>query len=487
MTQPANLNSAKSLVWLRRDLRWSDNAAMAHASELGEAFVVAFVFDQEILDLLANKSDRRVEFIWEAVSALKNHFLNLGGDLIVRYGNASEVIPELARTLGVKRVICANDYEPAALVRDAKVAQSLSDFKCQFIQLKDHVIFEGTQVLTQMGKPYSVFTPYKNAWLKKLSAYDSAERITDFKLLAKPEPKFCVLPSLKDMGFQTTNLKSLRIPLAQVGAQQLFEEFTERIDAYSESRNFPAIKGPSYLSVHLRFGTISIRQLVRHAHAVVTATNSEGASVWLSELVWRDFYFQIVANFPHSASNSFKADYDLIVWDQDQDLFQAWCEARTGFPLIDAAMIQLNTTGYMHNRLRMVVASYLTKDLGIDWRWGERYFAQTLNDYDLSANVGGWQWAASSGCDAQPYFRIFNPISQSEKFDADGLFIKRYLPQLANLSKKDIHAPWLASPMVLAGANVHLGNNYPKPIVEHDKARLKTLARYAVIKTKEKT
>jgi deoxyribodipyrimidine photo-lyase len=486
MSQATTLKLAKNLVWLRRDLRWDDHAAMAHASQLGEAFVVAFIFDREILDQLANKADRRVEFIWEAVSALRNHLISLGGNLIIRYGNASEMIPEIVSQLKITRVICAKDYEPAALIRDQKVKQSLSNLDCELIQVKDHVIFEDTEVLTQMSKPYSVFTPYKNAWLKKVTAQDVAEQVVNFQLLAKPDAKFCVLPSLETMGFKATNLKALRIPLAQAGAQALFEEFKERMNAYSDTRNFPAVKGPSYLSVHLRFGTISIRQLVRHAHAIFNATNSEGAGVWLSELVWRDFYFQIVANFPHSATNSFKPDYDLIAWDQDQELFLAWCEARTGFPLIDAAMIQLNTTGYMHNRLRMVVASYLTKDLGIDWRWGERYFAQTLNDYDLSANVGGWQWAASSGCDAQPYFRIFNPTSQSEKFDSDGLFIKRYLPQLANLSKKDIHAPWLASPMVLTGANVKLGENYPKPIVEHDKARLKTLARYAVVKTKEK-
>jgi deoxyribodipyrimidine photo-lyase len=483
-------NSAKTLVWLRRDLRWDDHAALAEASSFAERFVVAFVFDREILDQLDNKSDRRVEFIWEAIAALKAHLIACGGDLIICYAKAREAIPELARELGIERVICAKDYEPAALVRDHYVAQSLTSLGCDFIQVKDHVIFEGTQVLTQMGKPYSVFTPYKNAWLKKLSALDIAEQTVDFQFLAKPNAKWCTLPSLKSMGFETTNLKSLRIPIGQAGAQQLFDEFKDRMDAYSDTRNYPAVKGPSYLSVHLRFGTISIRQLVRQAHAHLQSSQSEGEGegegegvrVWLSELIWRDFYFQIVTNFPHSATNSFKPDYDRIQWDQDQALFQAWCEARTGFPLIDAAMIQLNTTGYMHNRLRMVVASYLTKDLGIDWRWGERYFAQTLNDYDLSANVGGWQWAASSGCDAQPYFRIFNPTSQSEKFDADGLFIKRYLPQLAALSKKDIHAPWLASSIVLTGANVQLGKNYPLPIVEHDKARLKTLARYAVIK-----
>ncbi len=493
MPQPAQAtkiakNSPKTLVWLRRDLRWDDHAAMAQACSYGDSFVVAFVFDREILGLLTNKADRRVEFIWEAIAALKAHLSSLGGDLITCYGNASEVIPKLAKQLKVERVVCAKDYEPAALKRDKTVASALQKSGCDFIQVKDHVVFEEREVLTQMGKPYSVFTPYKNAWLKKIAASTVAEQTVDFSILGHvPDAlrvELCTLPSLADMGFQTTNLKELRIPTGQLGAQQLFDEFKTRLDQYSDTRNFPAVKGPSYLSVHLRFGTVSIRQLVRHAHQVVNQTNSEGASVWLSELVWRDFYFQIVSNFPHSATDSFKAEYDLIQWDQDQVLFKAWCEAKTGYPLIDAAMLQLNTTGYMHNRLRMVVASFLTKDLGLDWRWGEQYFAQTLNDFDLSANVGGWQWAASSGCDAQPYFRIFNPTSQSEKFDSEGQFIKRYLPQLSQLSKKDVHAPWLATAITLQAADVQLGENYPKPIVEHDKARLKTLARYAVVKSK---
>jgi deoxyribodipyrimidine photo-lyase len=236
--------------------------------------------------------------------------------------------------------------------------------------------------------------------------------------------------------------------------------------------------------MHLRFGTVSIRQLVRIA-LQRQATGSAGAAVWLSELVWRDFYFAILANFPHVAHQSFKPEYDAIEWEQGPHadaLFAAWCEGRTGYPLVDAAMAQINQSGYMHNRLRMVAGSFLVKDLGIDWRRGERYFAGQLNDFDLSANNGGWQWVASSGCDAQPYFRIFNPVSQSEKFDPQGKFIRRYLPQLAGLSDKAIHAPWLAKPLELQMAGVVLGQNYPHPIVQHDEARAKTLARYAVVK-----
>ena len=256
------------------------------------------------------------------------------------------------------------------------------------------------------------------------------------------------------------------------------------MDDYHATRDFPAVKGPSYLGVHLRFGTVSVRRLAAIAMQRMVQ-GSAGATVWLSELVWREFYFQILANFPHVAQGSFKPAYDAIRWHHGaraEQLFAAWCEGRTGYPIVDAAMAQINQTGYMHNRLRMVAASFLVKDLGLDWRWGERYFAEKLNDFDLSANNGGWQWVASSGCDAQPWFRIFNPIRQSERFDPQGKFIRRYLPQLANLPAKAIHAPWLAGVPELASANVRLGENYPRPIVDHDAARQQTLARYAVVR-----
>jgi deoxyribodipyrimidine photo-lyase len=261
----------------------------------------------------------------------------------------------------------------------------------------------------------------------------------------------------------------------------LLDEFEHRIDQYDTARNFPAIKGPSYLSVHLRFGTVSIRDLARRAWARAQA-GSAGAATWLSELIWRDFYQQVLWHHPQVVERAFRPEYDRITWETDDALFSAWCDGRTGYPLVDAAMLQLNRTGYMHNRLRMVVASFLTKDLGIDWRRGERYFARQLNDYDLAANNGGWQWAASTGCDAQPYFRIFNPVSQSEKFDPDGKFITRYLPQLAGFDAKEIHAPWLVPPLRQQQAGCVIGTDYPAPIVDHAQARERTLARYAVVK-----
>jgi deoxyribodipyrimidine photo-lyase len=483
----------RALVWLRRDLRCDDHAALHHALRAARHVWCCFVFDTTILDVLP-RADRRVEFIRESLVALHTQLRALGAQhniagvgLIVRHGKAAEELPRLAAQLKVQAVYANHDDEPYALARDAQVRGSLADAGIALHTSKDHVIFERNEVLTLSGGAYSVFTPYKNNWLKKvtpyfLKAYPVATHAS--ALAAVPEGICAGVPSLGDLGFQTTNLGSLKIPVGSAGAQTLFADFLHRIDDYHATRDFPAVKGPSYLSTHLRFGTVSIRQLARAAHQRMVAA-SRGAEVWLSELIWRDFYHQVMHHHPHAMTHAFKPEYDAIRWEHGkhaQALFAAWCEGRTGYPLIDAAMTQINQTGYMHNRLRMVVASFLVKDLGIDWRWGERYFAERLNDFDLAANNGGWQWAASSGCDAQPYFRIFNPVSQSEKFDAEGKFIRRYVPQLAALPNKALHAPWLAKPIDLAAAGIELGRDYPLPIVQHDEARAKTLLRYAVVK-----
>ena len=477
------------LMWFRRDLRAFDNAALHHALKTCEQVHCIFVFDKEILDSLP-KQDRRVEFIWESVSELHNKLKALAsknGGLIALHAASSDAVPQLCLKLQVNAVFTNHDDEPQALARDAKVQALLQAQETAFHSFKDHVIFERAEVLTLAGKPYTVFTPYKNSWLKKVDAYYlkpyEVEKYAT-ALATLPADHAHGVPSLQAMGFEKTNLQSLKIPTGASGGAKLFEEFLGRMADYSETRNFPSVKGPSYLGVHLRFGTVSIRQLAT-AGLEHQQSGSEGAAVWLSELIWRDFYAQIVANFPHAVHDAFKAEYDRIQWEQGDNakaLFAAWCEGRTGYPLVDAAMAQINQTGYMHNRLRMVVASFLTKDLGLDWRWGERYFAENLNDFDLSANNGGWQWAASSGCDAQPYFRIFNPTSQSEKFDTDGKFIRRYLPQLGKLSNKTIHAPWLAAPLELMAAGIELGKTYPYPVVKHDEARALTLQRYAVVK-----
>lgn len=482
----------KSLVWFRRDLRSFDHAALYQALKHASACYCVFVFDHNILKHLP-KRDRRVQFIYQSILELRQELEKLGGGLIVRYGDPVEEIPRLAAQLEVNAVYVNRDYEPTAKTRDQAVSTSLASFNCDFISCKDQVIFEMDEVLSLAEKPFSVFTPYKNAWLKKLASETAGE--PDFYFKAYPVEKYAAhfaqhtelsLPSMVDMGFETLSAEELKLQGGMAAGAELLDDFLSRIDQYGDARDFPAIKGPSYLSVHLRFGTVSIRYLVSQAiRHTRTANSSLGASVWLSELIWRDFYFMILHHHPRVVSQSFKPEYDAIQWENDahaQVLFQAWCDGKTGYPLVDAAMLQLNQTGYMHNRLRMVVASFLVKDLGIDWRWGEAYFALHLNDFDLSANNGGWQWAASTGCDAQPYFRIFNPITQSEKFDSEGKFIRRYLPQLSGLNARHIHAPWKLTPIELKGANLALGIDYPYPIIEHDVARKKTLERYSVVK-----
>ncbi len=494
----------RGLVWFRRDLRANDHAALAHALRHCRQVWCVFVFDLDILAPLP-RADRRVEFIRESLVDLdaQLHAWGLAHGqphvhLLVCHGHAVAEITRLAQALAVQAVFANHDDEPDALTRDAQSRGELAHRGVLLHTFKDHVVRERHEVLTQQGRPFAVFTPYKNAWLRTLTdghlaAHDTlthAQALANHPALTPAGTHHPVgwpapgIPTLAELGFEPTNLSTLRLLPGSAGAATLLEDFVQRIDHYGHARDFPAIKGPSYLSVHLRFGTVSIRQLARMAHAM-HLQGMHGASVWLSELIWRDFYHQILANFPHVVGQAFKPEYDAIRWEHGphaEALFAAWCQGRTGYPLVDAAMAQLNQTGYMHNRLRMVVASFLCKDLGLDWRWGERYFAQHLNDFDLAANNGGWQWASSTGCDAQPYFRIFNPTTQSEKFDAEGRFIRRYLPALAGLTNKAIHAPWLAGPVELASAGVVLGQNTPLPVVDHGQARERTLVRYAVVK-----
>ena len=492
----------KGLMWLRRDLRAQDNAALSHALRACRQLWCVFVFDTDILDPLIERglrADRRVDFIWQSLRALDADLRALGeahgvadAGLIVLHGRAVGLVPELAQKLQVQAVFVNHDDEPAARARDAQILGDLAHAGVVFHSHKDQVIFERREVLTQAGHPFTVFTPYKNAWLKQVSAEHLAPHpvASHANTLATVSPaRRGATPSLEAMGFAPSNLAQLPVQPGTVGALALFEDFAERIDRYEEARNFPAVKGPSYLSVHLRFGTVSVRQVAAVAYAM-HLQGIRGASTWLSELIWRDFYHQILANFPHVVDKAFKPEYDQIKFERSKHakaLFEAWCTGRTGYPLVDAAMAQINQTGYMHNRLRMVVASFLVKDLGLDWRWGEHYFADHLIDFDLAANNGGWQWAASSGCDAQPYFRIFNPVTQSEKFDPNGKFIRRYLPELAGLPDAAIHAPWKAREIELVGAGVALGGNYPHPVVDHAEARERTLQRYAVVKKPGKT
>lgn len=489
MTSPL-LDTA--LVWFRRDLRCTDHAALYHALKQARRVWCAFVLDTRILDVLP-RQDRRVAFILSSLTSLDSDLgqMQTGAGLLVRQGDPTQVLPELARQLGVQAVFTNHDDDPYALARDAQVRGQLSGLGVALYTSKDVVVFEREEVLTATQTPYGVFTPYKNAWLKKvdpfyLKAYPTSAYQQHLATVPTDwtTPWNKRVPNLQDIGFDATT--DLKLPGGAPAAQALLNDFLTRMDRYDTTRDFPGIKGPSYLSTHLRFGTVSIRQLARLAWERSKA-GSTGAQTWLSELVWRDFYHQILWHHPHVVGHAYKREYDKIKWAHGAKAdahFAAWCEGRTGYPLVDAAMRQLNQTGYMHNRLRMVTASFLIKDLGIDWRRGEAYFAEKLLDFDLAANNGGWQWAASSGCDAQPYFRIFNPINQSEKFDRDGKFIRRYVPELAALPDKALHAPWLARPIDLAavGNSLVLGKTYPMPIVQHDEARASTLARYAVVK-----
>ena len=482
----------RSLVWFRRDLRSDDHTAMHHALLQSKQVFCVFIFDEHILQNLP-RQDRRVAFIHSSLIDLNQHLCALSGQsdavLEVRHGDPAGCLLELVKALGVQAVFANHDDEPYALKRDAEIKGALAKQGVSFVSFKDHVVFERDEILTQNNQPYGVFTPYKNNWLKKIRPDDLKERTVKpaaGQLVPVPHSVHKAMPSLKDIGFESVDLQALHIQAGSTGADVLVKDFVKRMSDYQQTRDFPSVKGPSYLSVHLRFGTVSVRRLARLAHPLAIKEDA-GAQTWLGELIWRDFYHQILHHHPRVVSQAFKPAYDAIVWESGKEakqLFEAWCEGRTGYPLVDAAMAQINQTGYMHNRLRMVVACFLIKDLGIDWRWGEAYFAQQLIDFDLAANNGGWQWASSSGCDAQPYFRIFNPISQSEKFDSQGKFIRRYLPQLAALPNDAIHAPWLAKPLVLEAAGVTLGESYPRPMVDHAGARLKTLMRYSVVKAK---
>lgn len=470
-----------ALAWFRRDLRLNDHAALHRALTNHDKVFCVFAFDQTILgDLLARgqTANRQVAFMLASLNELDLSLRQQGSSLITRHGLPHVELPRLAAELGAAMVYANHDYEPQALARDHAVSQGLNSIGCGLRTFKDQVIFEYNEVMTQTGTAFSVFTPYKNAWLKRLTPADLADHDCKPLLHRLAQHAAGPLPSLEKLGFNSGAPADLKIPAGVSGAEQLFRDFLPRIDHYKERRDYPAMKGPSYLSAHLRFGTLSIRQLV----ACAIARPDSGAQTWLSELIWREFYQMILWHHPHVVASSFKPAFDALVWDDAPELFAAWCEGQTGYPMVDAAMRQLNTSGYMHNRLRMVTASFLTKDLGIDWRLGERYFADKLIDYDLAANNGGWQWAASTGCDAQPWFRIFNPVTQSGKFDAKGSFIRRYVPELAKVPDQHLHAPWTTSADALSQCGLALGSDYPTPIVDHAVARARTLARFGKIR-----
>ena len=485
---------ARALVWFRRDLRLADHPALAHALREAQWVWCVFVLDKAILDALP-RDDRRVAFIRASLADLDAQIAALSGGrayLVVRHADAADEIPRLAAQLDVQAIYFHRDDDPVARARDAQVYERLRVDGRAMCGFKDHVVFERQEILTGAGTPYGVFTPYKNAWLKALHARpellgDCGSDVDGQALATAPASPWrqgAAVPALAEFGFDDAAASRLQddagLRPGSAGGEQILDEFLDRLDDYAATRDFPARPGPSHLGVHLRFGTLSLRRLVALATQRIEG-GSQGAQTWLSELIWRDFYHQVLFHHPHVVGHAYRADCDAIQWEQGEQAdarFAAWCEGRTGYPLVDAGMRQLNATGYMHNRLRMITASFLTKDLGVSWQRGEAYFALHLNDFELASNNGGWQWAASTGCDAQPWFRIFNPVTQSERFDPQGAFIRRWVPELASLSGRAIHAPWKAKPAELAAAQVALGRDYPQPVIDHDVARAKTLARF---------
>ena len=483
-----------TLCWFRRDLRLHDHAAFYHAlraaSKSGANCVGFFCFDREILDKLHDRDDRRVEFIRQSVVEMNAELEKLGSALVVRYGPVSEELPrflaELVSTGGKVLSVHANhDFEPRRIERDRGIRANCAGRGIEFHTYKDHVVFEKDEVLTKTGTPQRVYTPYKNAWYAKLGenksfflkAYPTLEKFAAQLAPRKCLPESSPYSDIRDIGFEPNKLL---YPGGTTAARKLRDEFFQRINNYADARNWPAKDGVSYLSVHLRFGTLSIRELFREALSL----SSGGARKWADELVWREFYNAILHFYPQTQHHAFRLEFENVEWDDPEkspvaaERFAAWCEGRTGFPIVDAAMRQLNQTGYMHNRLRMIVASFLTKDLHIHWKQGERYFARKLLDYDLSQNLGGWQWSASTGADGQPYFRIFNPVSQGQTWDPEGTFVRQYCPELGKLPDKYIHCPWETTPLEQAGANCVIGKNYPSPIVEHNKERQIALERF---------
>lgn len=426
--------AAINIFWFRRDLRLDDNTALFHALSDQLPVLPVFIFDKNILQKLDELSDPRVTFIYDEVTDLKNQIEKSGSSLFTGYGTPVDVILELTTKYTISTVYANHDYEPYARQRDGMIGKVLEEKNIRFITFKDQVIFEKNEVLKDNGDPYTVFTPYSKRWKIKFSP----ESIPDF-----PSEKFLNnfirtppfgFPSLSSLAFQRS--------LTEIPSRAAD---TAILSNYNRDRDFPAIRGTSRLGIHLRFGTISIRKLARQA--------AQLNDVFLNELIWREFYMMILWHFPHVAERSFKPQYDRIQWQNDEILFRAWCEGKTGYPIVDAGMRELNQTGYMHNRVRMITASFLAKHLLIDWRWGEAYFAAKLLDFELSSNNGGWQWAAGTGCDAAPYFRVFNPALQAEKFDPGLKYTRHWVPELGT-------------------------TRYPLPVVDHIKARNLAVATY---------
>lgn len=435
MSREGNSKQKQVVFWFRRDLRHYDNHGFFEALTSGHKVLPVFIFDQEILGEL-EPDDRRVVFIHRTLQQLKEKLRESGGDLHVFHGTPADVFSEVLDQHLVQAVYTNHDYEPYAKNRDEAIGRMLKDRGVAFHTFKDQVMFERDDVLKPDGKPYTIYTPYSKKWLAALEETGIPRYPSELKLDALSPEKAGELPSMKTMGF---NDQEIDFPSTQVS--------NDLIENYGDQRDFPDRPATSRLGVHLRFGTVSIRDLVQRG--------KNHGEVWLKQLIWREFFMSILHHFPHVVTRSFRPEYDRIEWENDPDQFEKWCEGKTGYPMVDAGMRELLETGHMHNRVRMVVASFLSKHLLVDWRWGEAWFAQHLLDFELASNNGSWQWAAGTGCDAAPYFRVFNPERQMERFDPDLKYVRRWVPEFDD--------PF----------------QYPRPIVEHAAARDRAIARYA--------
>ena len=457
--------------WFRRDLRVSDNTALHEAWERSETLVPVFIWDDAILRS-PDVGPARVAFLLRSLEALARNLESLGHRLIVRRGEPAEQLVLLARQVGASGVFTNRDYEPYAVRRDRKVAEALYATGVPFESFKDSVVAEGREVLTGAKQPYTVFTPYSKAWRSRpipvpIPRIGAAKRPIPTAIESLPLPSD---PS--DLGHVVS--QDL-FPAGEHAAQQALKAFlADGVAGYDTGRNIPSLpSGTSRLSPHLRFGTLNIRTILSKLPSVA---GGAGVRTWETELIWREFYVQILANFPHVAGGCFRPEYDRLEWSGTDEQFQAWCTGHTGFPIVDAAMRCLNATGWMHNRLRMIVSMFLTKDLLISWQRGERYFMCQLVDGDLAANNGGWQWSAGTGTDAAPYFRIFNPVSQGEKFDPEGSFVRQWVPELRDVPADRVHRPW-ENPLLLGRSG------YPTPIVDHARQRERCLAMFKAVRS----
>ena len=422
------------IFWFRRDLRLEDNKALNEALRRDESVLPIFIFDTEIISELS-KDDARLTFIYDCLKSIDSELQSYGSSLMILQGNPQDVFRDLINEYAITEVFFNKDFEPYGITRDEEVSKILAENGIGVSAHLDHIIFEPDAITKSDGKPYTVYTPFKNAWLKKFRIDDievSEEQESRMELFYHSETTF---PNMTELGFSRSDIK--------------VESFSlEQSSLYKEQRDVPFIKGTTRLGPHLRFGTVSLRAIIRHLNL-----SNEGDATLLNELIWREFFIQILFNFPHVISNNFRAKYDGIQWRNNPEDFQAWCSGKTGYPMVDAGMRELNTTGYMHNRVRMIVAGFLCKHLLIDWKWGEAYFAEKLFDFELASNNGNWQWAAGTGCDAAPYFRVFNPTTQLEKFDPDLRYVKKYVEEYGT-------------------------EDYVKPIVEHKFARERALEAY---------